>query len=175
MLRQTTPSSPLSHGLVPPSKPVLGSGGSGRVLGTFRPQFLPVFPSPSSGAAWGGRSGPWHHLRTLPSPARALIPLPSVGGSSLSTTPAPLRARTASAGSCSRTLPAPLWPWPIHPLGLSHPRRHQAVRKGTHVSAAAPQAPGPPTVPASSASGLCRVAGPVTLLLLPSPGVLGPV
>lgn len=79
MLRQTTPSSPLSHGLVPPSKPVLGSGGSGRVLGTFRPHVLPVFSSPSSGAAWGGRSGSWCHLRTLPSPARALIPLPSRG------------------------------------------------------------------------------------------------
>lgn len=203
MLRQTTPSSPLSHGLVPPSNPVLGSSGSGCVLGTFRPHFLPVFSSPSFGGSLGwalrppaspphlALSRPCSHPSALPGAGPAFPHLPL------------LLARPASAGSCSRTLTAPLWPWPIHPLGLSHPRRHQAVLKRpavllgcllgprgahgprvgrlmcrgkrTHVSAAAPRLPGPPLSRHLRPAASAEWPSPCPRCCWPSPGVLGPV
>lgn len=111
-----------------PFQPVPGSSGYGRVLGTFRPHFLPVFSSPSLGGSLGGRSGPWRHLRTLLSPVPCSHPsaLPGAGPAFPPHLPR-CWPRPVSARSHSRTLTAPLWPWPVHPLGLSHPRRHQAV------------------------------------------------
>lgn len=130
MLRQTAPGSPEPRACAP-FQPRPRSSRSGRLLGTFRPRFLPVLsPAPLSGAAWGGHSGPWRHLCTLLSPGPCSHPsaLPGAGPAFPPHLPR-CWPRPASARSRSRTLTAPLWPWPVHALGLSHRRGHQAVLK----------------------------------------------
>lgn len=73
----------------------------------------------------------------------------------------------SQAPGCPQTPSSPAWlsAWTTRSPRAS--RREADVQGQTHTrERSGPQAPGPPTVPASAAGGLCRVAIPVSSLLL---------